>query len=80
MARKCQISGKSLLRGNNVSHANNKTKKESWPNLHVKRLFDTETGKWVRIKVSSRILRTIDKKGLNATLKDYNLTMADLAK
>ena len=80
MARKCQISGKSLLRGNNVSHSNNKTKKESWPNLHTKRLFDTESNKWVRVRVSSRILRTIDKKGLSATLKDYNLTMADLAK
>ncbi|MCC6933992.1 MAG: 50S ribosomal protein L28 [Deltaproteobacteria bacterium] len=75
MSRACQISNKKMQRGNNVSHANNRTKKESWPNLQVKRLFDTETGKWVRLRVSTRILRTIDKKGLAATLKDHNLTI-----
>ena len=80
MSRKCQISNKGSLRGNKVSHANNKSKKVSFPNLHTKRLFDTETGKWVRVKVSSRVLRTIDKKGLSATLKSNKLTLADVSK
>ena len=80
MSRKCQVSGKSLQRGNNVSHAHNKTKKVSLPNLQVKKLFDTETGKYVRIKVSSRILRTIDKKGLSAALRDHGLKMADVTR
>ena len=80
MSRKCQVSGKSLQRGNNVSHAHNKTKKVSMPNLQVKRLFDTESGKYVRIKVSSRVLKTIDKKGLSAALKDNGLTLADVTR
>ena len=80
MSRKCQISGKRLQRGNQVSHAHNITKKESWPNLQMKRIFDSETDKWVRVRVSTRILRTIDKKGLSATLRDHGLTMADVTK
>ena len=78
MSKKCQISGKGRLTGNNVSKAHNKTKKVFNANLHSKRLFDSDSGKWVRVKVSSRILRTIDKKGLTATLKDYNLKLADI--
>lgn len=78
MSHKCQISGKSLLKGNNVSHANNKTRKTWKANLHTKRIYDSETGTWVRLKVSSRILRTIDKKGLSATLKDAGLKLKDL--
>lgn len=75
MSRKCSISGKGLHRGNNVSHANNKSRKKWEANLHTKRLFDSETGEFIKLKVSSRILRTIDKKGLTATLKDYNLAI-----
>ena len=79
MARRCQISKKRAQRGNNVSHANNKTAKEWRVNLHKKRLFDSESGKWVRVRVSSRILRTIDRKGLAATLRDYGMTIDDIA-
>ncbi len=78
MARRCQISNKGSLHGNNVSHAKNKRRKVWNANLHSKRLFDSETGTWVRVKVSSRILRTIDKKGLSATLKDHGMTINDL--
>ena len=77
MSRKCQISQKGSQRGNNVSHAKNKTKKTWLPNLQSKKLFDSETGKYVRIRVSSRILRTIDKKGLAATLKDNGMRIKD---
>ena len=75
MSRKCSITKKGLHRGHLVSHANNKTNKVWRANLHVKRLFDSESGKWVRIKVSSRTLRTIDRKGLAATLRDAGLTI-----
>lgn len=78
MSRKCQISKKGRLTGNNVSKANNKRKKVFNANLHNKRIFDSETGQWVRLKVSSRILRTIDKKGLSSTLRDYGLSLSDL--
>lgn len=78
MSRKCTISSKGSQWGNNVSHANNKTSKIWQPNLHTKRLFDTESGKWIKVKVSSRVMRTIDKKGLSQTLKDYGLTLADI--
>ncbi len=78
MSRKCSITQKGRLRGHKVSHANNKTNKISNANLHQKRLFDSETGKWVRVKVSSRVLRTIDKKGLSATLRDSGLKLANL--
>ena len=80
MSRKCAISGKSLLRGNSVSHSNNRQRKVWNANLHQKRLFDSESGKWIRVKISTRVLRTIDKKGVGATLKDMGLTIADLQK
>lgn len=78
MSRKCTITGKGPQRGNKVSHANNKTKKTWNANLHMKRIFDSESGTWLRLKVSSRTLRTIDKKGLAATLKDAGLRIEDL--
>jgi len=70
MSRKCDLTGKGRQNGNKVSHANKKAAKVWNPNLHKRRLFDSETGKWVTLKVSSRVLRTIDKKGLSAVLKE----------
>lgn len=78
MSRRCQISNKGNLKGNTVSHANNKRRKTWNPNLLTKRVFDSESGSYVRLKVSSRMLRTIDKKGLSATLRDYGMKLADL--
>ncbi|MDD2943858.1 MAG: 50S ribosomal protein L28 [bacterium] len=75
MSRRCSISNKGPMKGNNVSHAHNKTRKTWNPNLQWKRIFDTEAGQWVRLRVSSRILRTIDKKGLAATLRDHNISL-----
>ena len=80
MARKCQISGKKQLKGHRVSHANNKSLRRWHVNLHSKWLYDSETGRKVRVRVSSRVLRTISKKGLAATLRDYGLTLDDVAK
>ncbi len=69
MARVCQITGKRPQVGNNVSHANNKTKRKFYPNLHTKRFFIPEENKWVTLKVSSTALRTINKNGISAVLK-----------
>lgn len=78
MSRKCQISKKGTQRGCNISHSHNKTLRTWDANLHWKRLYDSESKKWVRLRVSARILRTIDRKGLAATLKDHGLTLKDL--
>lgn len=71
MSRKCDISSKSRLKGNTVSHAHNKRRKFWESNLLSKRLFNSETGKWMRLKVSARMLREIDRKGLAAALRDH---------
>ncbi|REJ85380.1 MAG: 50S ribosomal protein L28 [Acidobacteria bacterium] len=78
MSRKCQISGKRPMSAHNVSHAHNVTKRWQLPNVHSKRIFVPELGRQVRLKVSTRALRTIDKKGLVAYLKDNGLTLADV--
>lgn len=80
MSRICKISGKGAQRGKQVSHAHNKTTKVRQPNLHSKRVFDSQSGKWVRLKLSSRIMKTISRKGLEATLRDYGLSVKDLSR
>ena len=80
MARRCSITGKGPLSGNNVSHANNKTRRRQLPNLQSKRIFVPETGKFVRIKISTRALRTIDKKGLLPFLKSEGLSLKSVAR
>lgn len=69
MAKVCQITGKRTRVGNNVSHANNRTKRKFYPNLQVKKFYVPSTGEWVTLKVSTSALRTINKNGLEATLK-----------
>ncbi|HEY8400694.1 MAG TPA: 50S ribosomal protein L28, partial [Cytophagaceae bacterium] len=56
--------------GNNVSHANNKTKRKFYPNLIKKKFFIPEENKWVTLKISASALRTINKKGIAAVLKE----------
>ncbi|GAB3246009.1 50S ribosomal protein L28 [Larkinella harenae] len=70
MARVCQITGKRTRVGNNVSHANNRTKRKFFPNLQKKRFFLESQGAWVTLKVATSAMRTINKKGLEAVLKD----------
>ncbi len=70
MSRVCQITGKKAMVGNNVSHAMNKTKRKFSVNLIKKRFYIAEEGRWVTLKVSASALKTINKKGLEATLKD----------
>lgn len=78
MARRCDITGKRPNAANNVSHANNKTKRRQLPNLHSKRIFIPELNKSVRLRVSTRALRSIDKVGISAFLKKNGLSVADL--
>ena len=70
MSRICQITGKKVISGNNVSHSNAKTKRKFHPNLHTKRFYVPETGKWITLMVSANGIRTINKKGITAALKE----------
>lgn len=69
MSRVCDITGKRPRVGNNVSHANNKTKRKFYPNLHKKRFYLPEEDRWITLKVSTSALRTINKNGITAVLK-----------
>ncbi|MDW8480102.1 MAG: 50S ribosomal protein L28 [Xanthomonadales bacterium] len=70
MARVCQVTGKSVRTGNNVSHANNKTRRRFLPNLHEHRFWVPSEKRFVRLRVSSQGLRTIDKNGIEAVLAE----------
>ncbi|MEQ4619516.1 MAG: 50S ribosomal protein L28 [Corticimicrobacter sp.] len=70
MARVCQITGKGPMVGNNVSHANNKTKRRFLPNLQSRRFWLESQNRWIRLRVSTNALRTIDKHGIEAVLAD----------
>ena len=75
MSRVCQLTGKRPMAGNNVSHANNKTRRRQLPNLQTKRISVPELNRWVKIKMSTRAMRTLNKKGLLTFLKDEGLTL-----
>ncbi|MED5406661.1 MAG: 50S ribosomal protein L28 [Pseudomonadota bacterium] len=70
MARVCQITGKRSVTGNNVSHANNRTKRVFKPNIHDRRFWVESENRWVRLRISHKGLRIIDKKGIDTVLKD----------
>lgn len=70
MSRICQITGKKVMVGNNVSHSNRKTKRTFQPNLFDKKFYLAEEDKWVKLRVSSAGIRTINKKGLKQALVD----------
>ncbi|KAK71587.1 ribosomal protein L28 [Bordetella bronchiseptica F4563] len=70
MARVCQVTGKGPMVGNNVSHANNKTKRRFLPNLQSRRFWVESENRWVRLRVTAKAIRTIDKNGIDAVLAD----------
>ena len=70
MSRVCQVTGKRPLTGNNVSHANNKTRRRFLPNLHTHRIWVESEKRYVKLRVSKKGLRIIDKKGIDAVLAD----------
>ena len=70
MSKVCQISGKKVQFGNNVSKAFNKTKRRFNANIITKRFYIPEEYRWIKLKVSTTVLKTINKKGISAVLKD----------
>ena len=73
MAKKCPITGKAPMAGHNVSHANNKTKRRYLPNLQSKRFWLADEKRFVRLRISTRGMRIIDKHGIEKVLADLNL-------
>ncbi|MDD2776271.1 MAG: 50S ribosomal protein L28 [Gallionella sp.] len=70
MARVCQVTGKGPMSGNNVSHANNKTKRRFLPNLQRRRFWVESENRWISLRLTNAALRTIDKNGIDAVLSE----------
>mgnify|MGYP001793744311 CR=1 FL=1 len=70
MARVCQVTGKAPMSGNNISHANNKTKRRFLPNLQRRRFWVESENRWVSMRLTNAALRTIDKNGIDAVLAE----------
>ena len=70
MSRICQVTGKRPMAGNNVSHANNKVRRRFLPNVRYKRFWVEDENRFVRLRVSSKGMRIIDKKGINVVLAE----------
>jgi large subunit ribosomal protein L28 len=68
MSKVCQVTGKRPITGNNVSHANNKTKRRFLPNVHDHRFWVESEKRWVKLRVSASGMRTIDKRGIDTVL------------
>ena len=68
MARQCQVTGKKPMVGNNVSHAQNKTKRRFLPNLQNRKFWVESENRWVSMRITNAALRTIDKNGIDAVL------------
>ncbi len=68
MSRICEITGKKLITGNNVSHSKRRTKRKFYPNLFKKKFFLPEEDRWITLKISAAGIRNINKNGLKATL------------
>ena len=75
MARRCTLTGKGVLTGNNVSHANNRTKRRFLPNLRARRLYSETLGESIRLRISSHGLRTVERRG---GLDDFLLDARDV--
>ncbi|PXW83494.1 LSU ribosomal protein L28P [Nitrosomonas sp. Nm84] len=73
MARVCQVTGKKPMAGNNVSHANNKTKRRFLPNLQHRKFWVESENRWISLRLSNAALRTIDKNGIDAVLAKMRL-------
>ncbi|MGB1401495.1 MAG: 50S ribosomal protein L28 [Pseudohongiellaceae bacterium] len=70
MSRVCMVTGKKPVTGNNVSHANNKTRRRFCPNLHTHRFWVESENRFVKLRVSTNGMRTIDKLGIDTVLAD----------
>ena len=70
MSRVCQVTGKKPVSGNNVSHANNKTRRRFLPNLHTHKFWVDSENRWVKLRLSAKGMRIIDKNGIDAVIAD----------
>ena len=70
MSKICQITGKKVMVGNNVSHSKRRTKRKFYPNLFSKKFYYQEEDRWIKLIISAAGIRTVNKKGLHAALKD----------
>ena len=70
MSRVCELTGKSVMVGNNVSHSKRRTKRKFYPNLFVKKFFLPEENRFITLKISASALRTVTKKGISACVKE----------
>ena len=70
MARVCEITGKTPMLGNRVSHANNKTRRRFLPNLHYRKFWVESERRWVSLRLTNAALRTIDRKGIEVVLAE----------
>ena len=68
MTRVCEVTGKKTVTGNNVSHANNRTRRRFLPNLQNRRFWVQSENRWVSMRISGAALRTIDKLGIDAVI------------
>lgn len=75
MSRRCKLTGKGSMAGNRVSHSNRKTRMRQYPNVQDKRIWVPELGRWVCLRLSTRALRTVSKKGLMRFLRDEGLRL-----
>ncbi len=78
MARKCQISGKRTAAGNSISHSHIKTKRKFKVNLVSKQIFIAHENRWVRLRLSTRMLRTLNKRGVTSLIKQYGQDLSVL--
>jgi large subunit ribosomal protein L28 len=74
MSKVCQLTGKSTITGNNVSHSNRKTKRRFLPNLQKKKFYIPEDDAWITLKVSTSAIRSINKLGISTYLKKLGNT------
>jgi len=70
MSRVCQVTGKRPVAGNNVSHAHNKTRRRFLPNLHSHRFWVESEGRWVKLRLTTKGMRIIDKKGIRKVVNE----------
>ena len=70
MSRVCQVTGKKPVSGNNVSHAHNKTRRRFLPNLHTHKFWVESENRWVKLRLSAKGMRIIDKNGIDAVIAD----------
>ena len=78
MARVCEVTGKKPMVGNNVSHANNKTKRRFLPNLQRRRFWLENENRWINLRLSNAALRTSDKKGIDIVVAEMRLQGKDI--